>query len=145
MAPWPRRQGDAPCAVHCCSERGRESVPVAYTEYTQFLVVVLVCIGMEREAVGRSSVRRLDAGKPGSQPQLGPPRCAPNYFSTVSLVYIPATEDISKIQVCTRGVSLSPSHTLPDPAGEKLCRLQSPRSGGVPLWCTGESSHLSKS
>ena len=44
-----------------------------------------------------------------------------------------------------RGEFLSPSHTLPDPAGEKLCRLQSPRSGGVPLWCTGEGSHLSKS
>ena len=29
--------------------------------------------------------------------------------------------------------SLSPSHTLPNPAGEKLCRLQSPWFGGVPL------------
>ena len=62
-----------------------------------------------------------------------------------SNVYIPATKDISKIQVCTRGVSLSPSHTLPDPAGEKLCRLQSPWFGSVPLGYLGESSHLSKS
>ena len=71
------------------------------------------------------------------------------YTSTASLVYTPATKDIgdiSKIQVCTRGVSLSPSLTLPNPAGEKLCRLQSPWSGGVPLgYYPGESSHLSKS
>ena len=41
-----------------------------------------------------------------------------------------------------KGSSLSPSHTLSDPAGEKLCRLQSPWFGSVPLGYLGESSHL---
>ena len=39
-----------------------------------------------------------------------------------------------------KGSSLYPSHTLSDPAGEKLCRLQSPWFGGVPLGYPGEAA-----
>ena len=65
-------------------------------------------------------------------------------------VTFPATEDISKIQVCTRGVSLSPSHTWtaenpPTMAGgsqpASLIRLRT-EGGANQVWglCGGISS-----